>query len=68
MGSVLKLLQNSPCFLRNVVEQTTRTFLELFLNCSKMFLYASRTFIERYMGLISERCSTVVLEKLKCLF
>ena len=30
MGGVLHLFQNSPYFFRNVVEQTAKTFLELF--------------------------------------
>ena len=36
MRGVLQLFQKSP-FFKNVVEQTARTFLELFWNCYKIF-------------------------------
>ena len=68
IGGGLQLFQNSPYFL----EMLQNKPLEHFWNCSetfsKMFYYNSGTFIERYMGQILERSSTIVQEKLKCLF
>ena len=68
MGGVLQLFWNTQCCFRNVVEKT----LEHFWNCYETVLKCSSIiqefFIVRYMGQILEMSSTIVLEKLKCLF